>query len=128
MRFVSAFVVPMLAMLAVGSRYAQAQEVGPEAPAQAEPQMAQPSSAQPTEGPPAPPQQVPPPPEVQAPPPAAQAQAQADGQWVYTQQYGWVWMPYGAQYTYEPSQAGVYPSEYVYYPSYGWTWLTAPGV
>ena len=52
----------------------------------------------------------------------------AQGQWVYTQQYGWVWMPYGSQYTYAPTQAGVYPSEYVYYPSYGWTWIAAPWV
>jgi hypothetical protein len=52
----------------------------------------------------------------------------AQGQWVYTQQYGWVWMPYGSQYTYAPTQAGVYPSEYVYYPTYGWTWIAAPWV
>src|ERR1700690_1017533 len=131
MKFVSAFVVEMLvAMLAVGSRNAQAQDVGPQPPAQGEPQMAQPASAQPTELPPAPPQQVPAPPqqEIQAAPQVAQAQPEAQGQWVYPQQYGWVWMPYGSQYTYEPTQTGVYPSEYVYYPSYGWTWLTAPWV
>jgi hypothetical protein len=37
-------------------------------------------------------------------------------------------MPYGSQYTYTPTAAGIYPSEYVYYPSYGWTWVTAPWV
>jgi hypothetical protein len=102
MRIVSAFVV---AMLVVGSRYAQAQDVGPQPPAQGEPPMAQPSSVQPTDVPPAPPQLVPSPPqpEVQASPQAAQAQG--DGQWVYTQQYGWVWMPYGSQYTYEPTRS-----------------------
>jgi hypothetical protein len=54
--------------------------------------------------------------------------AAAQGQWVYTQQYGWVWMPYGSQYTYTPTQTGVYPSEYVYSPSYGWSWVVAPWV
>jgi hypothetical protein len=48
---------------------------------------------------------------------------------VYTQQYGWIWMPYGNQYVYTPEDAGqVAPSAYVYYPAYGWTWLTAPWV
>src|SRR5262249_18313623 len=56
------------------------------------------------------------------------AQAPATGQWVYTAQYGWVWMPYGSQYTYTPTDAGVYPSAYVYYPAYGWTWVAAPWV
>jgi hypothetical protein len=52
----------------------------------------------------------------------------ATGQWVYTQQYGWVYMPYGDQYVYTPSGGNVYPSEYVYTPSYGWSWLVAPWV
>jgi hypothetical protein len=118
----------LVAMLVVRSGYARAQDVGPQPPAPGESQAAQPSSAEPSQLPPAPPEQIPapPPPQVQAPTEATQAAA--DGQWVYTEQYGWVWMPYGSQYTYEPTQAGAYPSEYVYYPSYGWTWLTAPWV
>ncbi len=94
----------------------------------------QPTSPTPTE--------TPPPPADQPPPPQAEAQAQAlqptdlqvqqeppsTGQWTYTAQYGWVWMPYGAQYTYEPSIEGGNPYAYVYYPVYGWTWVIAPWV
>jgi hypothetical protein len=56
-----------------------------------------------------------------------QAAPAPSGQWVHTQQYGWVWMPYGDQYVYTPEASG-YPYEYVYAPSYGWTWLAAPWV
>jgi hypothetical protein len=47
------------------------------------------------------------------------------GQWVFTAQYGWIYMPYGSRYvnTYAAS-----PYAYVYYPSYGWRWLNAPWV
>jgi hypothetical protein len=67
---------------------------------------------------------------VQPAPQAQPAQPSATGQWVYTQQYGWIWMPYGNQYVYTPENAvgTAYPSAYVYYPAYGWTWLTAPWV
>src|SRR5262245_83795 len=66
-------------------------------PAEAAPQ---PQVAQPREQPPAPPAMPPQPPpqqrvQVQ---PVQPAQPSASGQWVYTQQYGWVWMPYGDQY------------------------------
>jgi hypothetical protein len=54
-----------------------------------------------------------------APPPAS-------GQWVYTAQYGWVWMPHAAAYTYLP--AGAYPDMYLYVPAYGWRWVVAPWV
>jgi hypothetical protein len=56
----------------------------------------------------------------------AVAPAPATGQWVYTAQYGWVWMPYGAAYTYLP--AGAYPDMYLYVPAYGWRWVVAPWV
>jgi hypothetical protein len=52
-------------------------------------------------------------------------QPQASGQWVYTQQYGWVWMPYGDAYTYVPP-SGDAPNMYLYYPSVGWCWVVAP--
>ncbi len=68
-----------------------------------------------------PPEKVPPAP-VRAPAPAR------DGQWVYTSQYGWLFMPYGSQYTSEGSTRDVYPKAYVYKPSQGWTWLAAPWV
>jgi hypothetical protein len=59
--------------------------------------------------------------------PAPAAPPPQSGQWVYTQQYGWIWMPYGNQYVYAPEGAA-YPSAYVYEPAYGWTWLAAPWV
>src|SRR5713101_5630998 len=93
-------------------------------------QVAQPNAPMPTEIPPAPPAQ---PPiaevdsnsQVSA---AAQPQPAGTGQWVFTNQYGWVWLPYGAQYTYEPTVEGAYPYSYVYYPTYGWTWAVSPWV
>jgi hypothetical protein len=91
----------------------------------------QPPTAQPRQQPPAPPAAPPALPQaqvqVQGP---VQAQPSATGQWVYTQQYGWIWMPYGDQYAYTPQDTGgtVYPSEYVYYPAYGWTWISAPWI
>lgn len=140
----------LVATLTLGSglahaQYADAQD--PSGQATEEP-AAQPPTAAPAETPPAPPAELPQPPLQQfeqaapaptetapqtyeaAPQPMPQAAepAPAQGQWVYTQQYGWVWMPYGSQYTYTPTQTGVYPSEYVYYPSYGWTWVVAPWV
>ncbi|HTJ42177.1 MAG TPA: hypothetical protein VL463_08775 [Kofleriaceae bacterium] len=60
-----------------------------------------------------------------APPPIAVNQAAPEGQWVYTQQYGWVWQPYGDQYVRSDYDN---PYAYVYYPSQGWTWLSAPWV
>jgi hypothetical protein len=61
------------------------------------------------------------------PPPAAAGTSPA-GQWVYTNQYGWVFMPYGNAYTYAPTVAGGDPYQYVYYPSWGWRWIAAPWV
>ncbi|HET6413250.1 MAG TPA: hypothetical protein VFG53_14420 [Anaeromyxobacter sp.] len=83
-----------------------------------------PSEAQPSEAPPPPPQGQP-----TVAPPAGDAQsASPSGQWVYTSQYGWLWMPYAEQYTYVPSDPQVYPDMYVYYPVYGWRWVVAPWV
>lgn len=60
---------------------------------------------------------------------AAQTQQPpSSGQWVYTAQYGWVWMPYGSQYVYEPTYEGTYPYSYVYYPASGWIWVASPWV
>src|SRR5262245_53321183 len=100
--------------------YSAGQVPGPGEP----PPAVQPATVVPAELPPGPPAAPPSPPvqvQVQAgvvavtpnPPP------QPAGQWVYTQQYGWLWMPYGTQYTYEGSTT-VQPYSYVYYPSYGW--------
>jgi hypothetical protein len=45
------------------------------------------------------------------------------GQWVYTAQYGWLYMPYGERFVLTQTAA---PYAYVYYPSFGWRWLVAP--
>src|SRR5690242_3218562 len=66
-------------------------------------------------------------PDVQEPlPPPVVAAPSTSGQWVYTSQYGWVWMPYGSAYTYLPASA--YPDMYVYAPAFGWRWVVAPWV
>jgi hypothetical protein len=66
-----------------------------------------------------------PPGEVPPPPPGAPL---PDGQWVYTQQYGWVWMPFEDQFTFVPPGGAGEPLQYVFYGGYGWTWVAAPWV
>jgi hypothetical protein len=92
-----------------------------------------PPAAQPEDAPPtAPPADVPPPPAEAPAQPRVEAQAPAatppPGQWVYTQQYGWVWMPYADRYTYVPADGYGQPYMYLYYPAYGWAWVAAPWV
>jgi len=48
------------------------------------------------------------------------------GQWVYTSQYGWVWMPYGQQYVDEGTYGAASPYQYVYCVGLGWSWVAAP--
>jgi hypothetical protein len=103
--------------------------IGPAAFAQ-EPQ---PVDSQEMGQPPAPMPEPPPPPEAAyaspagyAPAPVAVAAPAPAGQWVYTQQYGWVWMPYGANYTYVTATDAAYT--FAYYPRFGWRWLAAPWV
>src|SRR5512133_2254737 len=76
------------------------------------------------------PEALPPPPEDTQAQPAPQAPATSDvppGQWVYTQQYGWIWMPYSDAYTQVPANGYGSPYVYAYYPAYScWTWLAAP--
>jgi hypothetical protein len=67
-------------------------------------------------------------PPAPAPPQTAPLSAAPSGQWVYTDQYGWLWMPYGKQYTYIPADPQVFPDMYVYYPAYGWRWVVSPWV
>lgn len=73
---------------------------------------------------------VPPPPNVQ------QHQAQQapsvsptlpTGQWVYTQQYGWVYAPYDQTYTYVDPNA-TYAQAYIYRPTMGWGWYISPWI
>jgi hypothetical protein len=83
--------------------------------------------------PPPPPTAMPSPPPAAMPPPVASGPApqaappppMRDGEWVYTSQYGYVWMPYGQSYTYV---AGNSASMYVFWPHYGWRWVSAPWV
>jgi outer membrane lipoprotein SlyB len=63
----------------------------------------------------------PPAPEANAPPPTV-----PPGQWVDTAQYGWVWMPYGQEYTFTPDYEAGDPYMYVYAPRLGWSWVDAP--
>lgn len=57
--------------------------------------------------------------------PAAPPSAGPAGEWVYTRQYGWVWMPYEQRYT---QVTGTVAYSYVFYPGYGWRWLSAPWI
>jgi len=82
-----------------------------------------PSTRPPADLPPIPPAETPAPPQAQAETPSQQLPA---GQWVYTQQYGWIWMPYSDSYTYSPPSGSGEPYAYVYYPAYGWAWIAAP--
>jgi hypothetical protein len=68
-----------------------------------------------------------PPPPMPAAPQASAAKAAPPGQWTYTQQYGWVWMPYGDRFTSAPD-AGEQPYMYVYGPAMGWCWVSAPWI
>ncbi len=67
---------------------------------------------------------TPPPPSAsttQAPPAPTVATPNFSGRWAYTQQYGWVWMPYGSAYTFTSHYQNGDPYMYVYYPRRGWT-------
>jgi hypothetical protein len=93
----------------------------------------EPSAPPPQEPPPPPTTAVPPPPHTQPIEPARVAQpttplaAAPGGQWVYTTQYGWVWMAYDDGYTQVvPDAALAY--QFVYYPAFGWRWVVAPWV
>src|SRR5439155_187549 len=59
-------------------------------------------------------------------PPPALAAPQQTGPRVYTNQYGWVWMPYGQQYVDEGTYGASSPYQYVYCVGLGWSWVAAP--
>ncbi len=59
----------------------------------------------------------------EAPPPAAQwVYSYPTGQWVFTTEYGWIWVPAGAT---SAAEEGV-PYSYLYTPTYGWNWYISP--
>jgi hypothetical protein len=61
-----------------------------------------------------------PPPPVVAPPPVPAVQT--EGQWVYTETYGWIWVPQGSSAVIVQER----PYVYLYTPVYGWTWYGSP--
>lgn len=112
-------IAPLVIVLVCGAPTARADDSadGPNAPS-AEPQIT------PPEPPPAGSIPAPPPPQnapdaSEAPPPT--------GQWTYTSQYGWLWMPYDQAYTSVYANSDV-AYAYVYYPSFGWRWVSSPWV
>jgi hypothetical protein len=66
-------------------------------------------------------------PDNSAVPPAPPPGPAVQGQWVLTPQYGWLWMPYAADYTYV-SGNGSEAYMYVYSTGYGWRWVLSPWV
>jgi hypothetical protein len=135
--------IVLVGFMLLGSSMARAQEQSdlPEdyaRPAAPAPEVAQPAGAEPAEPPPAPPL-VPPPSPIEtedaylAGEPyddarAADSPGPSDGQWVYTEQYGWLFMPYGNQYVDEGDANDETPFAFVYYPGSGWVWVAAPWV
>jgi hypothetical protein len=85
----------------------------------------QPAAAPPGPAPSAPPAGAAPVAQSSAPPVAEPADA--TGQWIYTSQYGWLWMPYSRDYTYVSADGGE-AYEYAYYPNSGWRWVYSPWV
>jgi len=148
MRKLTVFILPLLLVPTIAS----AQSAGPPPPDAQDVEMARPLDADPGVQPPAPPA-VPPSPmsdndqvgilqqrsgegvgilqgsnddvysaqSAPASPPPNQT-----GQWVYTSQYGWVWMPYGQQYVDEGTYGAASPYQYVYGVRVGWSWVAAP--
>jgi hypothetical protein len=77
------------------------------------------------DGAPAPLAEAPLAPAAPPPPPAATPAPQpppAQGQWIDTPDYGWIWIPAGAT----AYAVGGVPSVYLYTPAYGWTWYASP--
>ena len=91
----------------------------------------QPSTPAPASQPPPPPDPAPPTAQPIEPPPAATSapplSSNVAGEWVYTTQYGWVWMPYDQQYTHVVEDSGT-AYEFVFYPAFGWRWVLAPWI
>ena len=139
----------------VGARGARSQEVTQSSAAHAD-AVARPASTAPTAQPPPPPLQPPPLPyrvgEAAKPEmleaqeseseeqwvytlgtvtvilPTPTQQPTRIGQWVYTEQYGWLYMPYGDQYISKGTDDDGNSYGYAYQPGYGWMWLSAPWI
>ncbi|MFT3839051.1 MAG: hypothetical protein QM723_18870 [Myxococcaceae bacterium] len=59
-----------------------------------------------------------------APPPPTTAREVPAGQWAYTKQYGWAWLPYAGAFVSD----GAPPKMFLYTASTGWSWVSAPWV
>ena len=91
-----------------------AEEPAPSRPAVTEAQ-AEPPSTTPAAAPPLQPYVAPPPP---TPPPPGYTR----GEWIHTEDLGWLWVPgESSTVTYDDV-----PYAYMYTPSYGWTWYVSP--
>ncbi len=111
---------PLILVAALLGFAARAQEM----PVQDAPPQDAPAQAQPPT--PAPKDPPPPPPRERPAPPTTSPEADRDGgQWVYTEQHGWVWMPYGDD-SIHVSDDGGPPHMYVYVHDDGWCWVLAP--
>ena len=85
-----------------------------------------PTTPQPTDKPA--PTMVPAPPVAQPGPPATAPTPEVPaGQWVFTQQYGWVYAPYAQAYTYVPADSST-AQMFVWRVGIGWGWLLSPWV
>src|SRR5262249_48027621 len=116
-----------LALLLAAAADAQTTQATPPGPPPSnEPVPVAPPSPPPTNQPAMPGAPAPPPPEQENASVAA-AEPSNQGQWAYTDQYGWIWTPYSDSYVYVP-KSGAVPQMYVYSPSVGWTWVVAPWV
>ena len=118
----NAMLLTTLSTLPAGTAPVDRATPAPLASAQ-DPEPVQPPTPAPRTAPPPPPAERPNPP-AEA-PPAPTDRQDTTGQWVYTSQYGWVWMPYGDTYTHAPA-GGATPQMYLYYPEAGWCWVLAP--
>jgi len=65
-------------------------------------------------------------PSIPGPGHAPAAPSYGTGQWIYTQRYGWVFMPRSAAYSPLPPNGYGQPYTYVYHPQHGWTRVEAP--
>jgi hypothetical protein len=59
---------------------------------------------------------------IEAPVQPQVVQDTSQGQWVWTSQYGWVWVPAEAM----PVAVEGEPYVYLYRPTFGWTWYVSP--
>ena len=85
---------------------------GPVSGAQAPPAEPPPGAAPQSQAPANPAQAEP----TVAPAPPVTAEMASQGEWVYTAQYGWTWVPYGSTTTTVSEE----PYVYLYAPSFGW--------